>query len=1000
MRAPTGPQLRLLGALLALILLAFPVAAHAEGKALKGVALVIGQSKYEHIAALPNPANDARAMVKLLSDLGFDARSVSDRDAKKLKRDLERFVEDAEGADVALLYYSGHGIESGGENWLVPVDADVSSLDNAEDALVPLSSVMDELKGIVPVTIVLLDACRTNPFPQGALVKKTPADPGAPIGGGGLTPVRGAAAIASTNQPAADDLGTVIGFAAEPGRPALDGTVGGNSPYAAALLRHLSAMDGLEFGQVMRMVTEEVYLDTRTKQRPWVNESLRRLLYFGVPQPAPTGEDGLITGERRQLLLTISDLPDFNRAQVETTAAKDGVPLDALYGVLRALGTQRIPEDPIELGKLLDAQAERLKKMTAESDALRTDDPEVKRLADAASRAIGQGAIVTARQFLDQAVKHIEATSSDVDAAEEAVKEKRLADAAIYAQRADASSLAFDYLAAAADYRKAFELAQRWDDKLRWNYKNLEAEALHSSGATTGDRAVLEQALAAYREILDFIPNGVKDVYWARTSNNMAAVLQSIGERSADSTALEEALAMFREAMTVLEREKDDASWAAAQSNVGNILIALGERRGDAKTIGEGVAAFRAALAKQDRAKVPLDWASTENNLGIALYKLSEREAGTERLVEAEAAYRLALEEYTREAAPVQWAMVQNNLGNTLNSLAAARNDVGLYKEAAATFRAALEVRTREHLPLQWATSQMNLGSSLNNIGKLEQGTGTLEEAEQVLRDALTVFTRERSPLDWASVQNNLGSALLYIGQRNGDAAKIEQAIAAFQAALEEYTESRLPMDFAMTQYNLGNALQIGGQLGNDPAILKQAIGSYDAALRQYTRATNPRQWALTQAYLGATLQSLANHEDMLATLQRSIEARRLALEVLTRDNAPIDWANTQSGLGISLLNVSTFGNRPELLPGAMKAFESSKEVFTRETLPIQWAFAENNIGDVHWSLATRGGKAEYEQALARFESAKKAFTESGYFAVIPILDQKVALIKEAMAKP
>ena len=85
-------------------------------------------------------------MVKLLSDLGFDARSVSDRDAAKLKRDLERFVEDAEGADVAFLYYSGHGIEAGGENWLVPVDADVSSLDNAGEALVPLSAVMDELK--------------------------------------------------------------------------------------------------------------------------------------------------------------------------------------------------------------------------------------------------------------------------------------------------------------------------------------------------------------------------------------------------------------------------------------------------------------------------------------------------------------------------------------------------------------------------------------------------------------------------------------------------------------------------------------------------------------------------------------------------------------------------------------------------------------------------------------------------------------------------------------
>ena len=97
------------------------------------------------------------------------------------------------------------------------------------------------------------------------------------------------------------------------------------------------------------------------------------------------------------------------------------------------------------------------------------------------------------------------------------------------------------------------------------------------------------------------------------------------------------------------------------------------------------------------------------------------------------------------------------------------------------------------------------------------------------------------------------------------------------------------------------------------------------------------------------------------------------------------------------LLNLSNFGNEPDLLPEAMAAFEASKQVFTRETLPVQWAFAENNIGDVHWSLATRGGgKAEFEKAIARFESAKQAFTETGYFPVIPIVDQKIALIKEA----
>ncbi|MEO5758353.1 MAG: caspase domain-containing protein, partial [Mesorhizobium sp.] len=458
----------------------------AETKNLKGVALIVGQSNYEHITALPNPANDARDMAKMLTDLGFDARGVTDRDAAKLKRDLERFVEDAEGADVALIYYSGHGIEAGGENYLVPVDADVSSLKDADAALVPISAVMDELKKTVPVTIILLDACRTNPFPPDAMVRKAPTASASPIGEGGLEPLRGAKTLA--NAPAAtESLGTVIGFAAEPGRPALDGAAGENSPYAAALLRHLAAMKGTEFGSVMRMVTEEVYLDTKAKQRPWVNESLRRLLYFGVAPPEPTGDDGLITGERRQLLLTISDLPDPKRAQVELASLQDGVPLDALYGVLRALGTEKIPEDPTDLQKVLDAQSERLKKVMSEQAALRADDPEIKRLVASADRAIGQGAIATARKFLDEAVGRVEETGSAVDDAEALVKLKRIADAGIYARRADASALVFDYLAAANDYGKAFSLVEKWDDKLRWNYKNQEAEALSARGYATGD---------------------------------------------------------------------------------------------------------------------------------------------------------------------------------------------------------------------------------------------------------------------------------------------------------------------------------------------------------------------------------------------------------------------------------------------------------------------------------------------------------------------------------
>lgn len=989
-------------AVAALLSLLFTVtqAAAQQPDTLNGVALVIGQSKYEYITPLPNPANDAREMVKMLTDLGFDARVVSDRDSDRLKRDLERFVEDAEEADVALLYYSGHAIEAGGENWLIPVDGDVTSLANASEALVPLSKVMDEIKAKVPVSIVLLDACRTNPFPPDALVRVKPSASAEPIGAGGLVPVRGAVALKSGAPAAKDNLGTVIGFAAEPGRPALDGAAGETSPYASALLRHLTAMKGAEFGAVMRMVTEEVYLDTGGEQRPWVNESLRRLLYFGMSPEEPSGAEGLITGERRQLLLTISELPDPNRAQVELAAAKDGVPLGALYGVLKALGTENIPEDPSELEKVLDAQAQRLKKMMADRDALRADDPEIVRLVASADQAIGEGAIAAARSFLDDAVKRVEETAAVVDAAEEAVRRKRLADAAVYVQRADAAALAFDFIAAADDYAKAFDLVEKWDDRLRWNYKNMEAEALNAHGGATGDRASLDRAIAAYEQILRFIEPGDDVRDGAITRNNMAVVMQTIGERAEDSDYLERAAAIFRDSLTVFEAEQDDINWAAAQNNLGNILLELGERGGDRALLEQAIAAFRATLEKRGRAAVPLDWASSQNNLGIALYVLSQLETGRERLVESESAYRSALEEYTRGKAPVQWAMVQNNLGNTLNALGNFSTDGAEYRAAAQAYRAALEVRTKETFPLSWAASKLNLGSALNNITRYDLDTGLLEEAVASYEDALTVYSRDRFPLDWAATQNNIGSVYQTLGQRNMSAGQLEQSASAFRAARRVYDRRKFPLDWAMVQFNLGNTLQLLGGLSGQPVRYKEAIEAYENALKEYSRESTPRQWAMAQAHLGAAYHWMSNSETQTTSLTASIAARRAALEVLTAENAPADWATAQDGMGMSFIMLGNREQTAKYLPEAKAAFEAALTIYRRETHPLQWAFGQNNLGDVHWNLATfgGGGKPEFAKALVYFENARQGFSEAGLLSPIAITDQKIELVKQALA--
>jgi uncharacterized caspase-like protein len=970
--------------------------AHAQ-KSLNGVALVIGQSAYEHIPALPNPGNDAREMVKLLTDLGFDANSVTDRDTRRLRRDLERFVEDAAEADVAFLYYSGHGIEAGGENWLLPIDADHASLDSASETMVALSEVLDDLKRSVPVTIVLLDACRTNPFPAGSVLKASPDDAGAPLGGSGLTVVRGATPLAAP-QPANDNLGLVIGFAAEPGLPALDGAPGGTSPYARALIRHLAAMPGVEFGSVMRMVTEEVYLSTGTKQRPWVNESLRRQLFFGMAPEEPEGDDALITGERRQLLLTIAELPDLSRVQVEQVALRDGVPLDALYGILRALDETAQPKDSEDLGRMLDAQAERLRKMLSERASLRIDDPEITRLSDAADRAIAEGAIQTARLFMDQAVARVEETQSDVDELEDLIKQKRIADAAIYAKRADSLILGFDFRAAANDYAKAWELIEKWDDTLAWNYKNLEAEALRAHGDATGERAAFDEALAAYETLLRTLAPDDRGRDWAITRNNMAVVLNAIGEMVDEGDELQRALAMFEESKAIFEALGDDRNWAAAQNNIGNILLVLGGREASAERLEQAVEAFRAALAKRDRAVVPLEWAATQNNVGVATFALAERSDDPSRLADAEVAYRAALEVFTREATPVDWAMTLNNLGNTLNSIGLRRNDRTFHEQAIEAFSDALRVRTREAWPQQWAATQVNLGVSHTQIARGEAGTESAEKARDAYLLALEVFDRKVAPLDWASAQNNLGSALQTIGQRTGDVSLLDESVKAFDAARDVYRRSTFPLDWAMTHHNIGNTLQLKGGFTGEPAHYRAAVVSFKQALREYERETLPLQWAMTMQSMGAALQALANTETTLAVLTEAIEARRAALEVLTMDNAPVEWANAQNGLGTCLLNLSTRTQSTEPLAQANAAFEAAQQVFTRDAQPLQWAFVENNIGDVHWNLAAQGGgEADYRRAIELFESAKQGFGEAGHFGAVMLAERKIGLVREAM---
>jgi TPR repeat protein len=230
------------------------------------VALVIGNGRYRAVPELPNPANDARAVAVALRAHGFaSVRVVSNATRAELAAALSDFQREADTADWAMIYYAGHGIEIGGINYLVPVDARLRDDRDVADEAMPMNRALDAISGARKLKLVVLDACRDNPFLQ--KMRRVMASRS--------TVSRGLAAV--------DPIGaTLVVFAAKDGETALDGD-GGNSPFTASLVKWM-AEPGVEINLMFRLVTDDVLTATANRQRPFVYGSLpgRAEYYFKV----------------------------------------------------------------------------------------------------------------------------------------------------------------------------------------------------------------------------------------------------------------------------------------------------------------------------------------------------------------------------------------------------------------------------------------------------------------------------------------------------------------------------------------------------------------------------------------------------------------------------------------------------------------------------------------------------------------------------------------------
>lgn len=263
----------------------------------KRVALIMGISNYTHATQLPNPVQDATKLASVLSNLGFDVTLRTNLGINDMRSEVRNFANKADTAEVALVYFAGHGIEMSGKNYLIPNDAELRRDRDLEHEALTLNLVSNALEGAKRLRIIMLDACRNNPF--SAQMKLS--------GNRTRSVSRGLAAV----EPVGDSL---IVYASKHGTVAEDGE-GSNSPFAEALVKTLPT-PGLEISLMFRRVRDQVMKATNRRQQPFVYGSISgKEFYF--KQSIKIENKVVINNNNPQITSACSIWP-----QIATTATK------------------------------------------------------------------------------------------------------------------------------------------------------------------------------------------------------------------------------------------------------------------------------------------------------------------------------------------------------------------------------------------------------------------------------------------------------------------------------------------------------------------------------------------------------------------------------------------------------------------------------------------------------------------------------------------------------
>lgn len=471
----------------------------------KRIALIVGNSAYQTVPQLPNPARDASSVAKLFKEAGFDSVDLQLNVGNlEFKRAIRKFETAADQADIAVLYYAGHGLEINGSNYLIPVDARLASDRDADDEAIPLERMVSSADGAKRLRLVILDACRDNPF-VGTMRKERKA-------------AASRAVFAGLGKVEPTTTDTLIAYAAKAGSTADDGD-GAHSPFTSALLKNLT-VPGLDVRLAFGRIRDDVLKTTANRQEPFVYGSLGGNTVSLVPaaavpqeasEPDVKGDFELVQtiGTQRAYEVFLASHPtgfytDLARAQIEAlkkqTVASLGPPpvtsipteppsKEALeWDKVKDSGDpaalqkfiKRFPDSPLAINAkqkmdiLKQAAQERADKARAEREAAAKAAEDARILAE---QKKAEAAAAKKREDDERRAKAIEAEQQAKVAAAEAAAAKKREDDERRAKAAEAEQQA----KAAEAERKAAEAKQKAEEMER---NKAAAEAIELKAAS------------------------------------------------------------------------------------------------------------------------------------------------------------------------------------------------------------------------------------------------------------------------------------------------------------------------------------------------------------------------------------------------------------------------------------------------------------------------------------------------------------------------------------